>query len=100
MKTGAAIALGIAVMAAIGAAIYMIDIDQTSEARLPDMDVQVESGKMPEFDANVGSITVTEEEATVTVPDMQNKMDQTEVTVPELQITPPQEAPDDRMASE
>ncbi|WP_291728967.1 hypothetical protein [Leisingera sp. F5] len=48
--------------------IYMIDIDQTEEIRLPDVDVSVESGQLPEFDAEVGDIETGTEELTVTVP--------------------------------
>ena len=76
MKTGAIIAAVVAVIA-IGFGVYMIDVDQMQEARLPDVDVQVEGGQMPEFDAEVGSVDVVEEEVTV--------------TVPKLEVTPPDE---------
>lgn len=49
-------------------AVYMIDIDQTEEARLPDVDVSVEGGQMPEFDADVGDIETGSKDVTVTVP--------------------------------
>lgn len=49
-------------------AVYMIDIDQTEEARLPDVDVSVEGGQMPEFDAEVGDIETGSKDVTVTVP--------------------------------
>ncbi|CUH75642.1 hypothetical protein [Tropicibacter naphthalenivorans] len=65
MKTGAIIGAIVAAVV-IGFAVYMIDIDQTEEARLPD--VTVEGGNMPKFDADVGDIDVDEEEVTVTVP--------------------------------
>ncbi|SHH02198.1 hypothetical protein [Cognatishimia maritima] len=48
--------------------IYMIDIDQTQETRLPDVDVSVEGGQLPEFDADVGDIEVGTKEVTVEVP--------------------------------
>lgn len=67
MKTGSIIA-AIAAVAVIGFGIYMIDIDQTEEASLPDVDVTVEGGNMPEFEADVGDIDVRTEEVTVTVP--------------------------------
>ena len=50
----------------------MIDIDQTEEAALPE--VTVEGGNLPEYEADVGSIEITEE--TVTVPGI-------EITTPE-----------------
>lgn len=49
-------------------AIYMIDIDQTEETRLPDVDVSVEGGQLPEFKAEVGDIDTGTKEVTVTVP--------------------------------
>ena len=67
MKLGAI--LGIVVVAiAIAFGIYMVDIDQTEEARLPDVDVSVEGGNLPEFDAEVGDIDVGSKEVTVEVP--------------------------------
>ncbi|MCE8548481.1 hypothetical protein KBY25_21945 [Ruegeria pomeroyi] len=48
--------------------IYMIDIEQTQETRLPDVDVTVEGGQLPEFDAEVGEIETGTKEVTVTVP--------------------------------
>ncbi|WP_299629256.1 hypothetical protein [uncultured Tateyamaria sp.] len=67
MKTGAIIGAIVAV-AAIGFGAYMIDIDQTEEASLPTVDLSVEGGNMPEFDADVGDIDVGTEEVTVNVP--------------------------------
>ncbi|MFY0312554.1 hypothetical protein ACFMBG_21970 [Leisingera sp. D0M16] len=49
-------------------AVYMIDIDQTEETRLPDVDVSVEGGQLPEFDADVGDIETGSKDVTVTVP--------------------------------
>ena len=74
MKTGLVLAAIVAVVA-IAFGVYMVDIDQTQEATLPE--VSVEGGQMPEYDANVGDVTVTEEEVTV--------------TVPEVNIVPPEE---------
>lgn len=48
--------------------IYMIDIDQTQETRLPDVDVSVEGGQLPEFEADVGDIETGTKDVTVTVP--------------------------------
>lgn len=78
-------------MAAVaGAAIYMVDIDQTEEARLPDVDVSVEEGNMPKFDAKVGSVDVTEEEVTVATPDVDVSMEESTITVPGIKVTPPE----------
>ncbi|WP_425038153.1 hypothetical protein [Primorskyibacter sp. S187A] len=80
MKT--AVVLGsVIVAAAIGFGIYMVDITQTEETRLPE--ISIDGGQLPSFDADVGSIEMTEEEVTV--------------TVPQLEVTPPQE--DEELAS-
>ena len=70
-----------------GFAFYMVDIDQTKEARLPDVDVTVSGGQAPEFDADVGSVQLPEEKVTVPVPEVTVKEE--EVTVPGIEITPP-----------
>jgi hypothetical protein len=67
MKIGTILG-AIVVVALVAVGVYMIDIDQTQEARLPDVDVSVEGGQMPAFDAEVGDIEVGEKEVTVTVP--------------------------------
>ncbi|UWR20941.1 hypothetical protein [Sulfitobacter sp. S190] len=90
MKTAgtiAAIALGAVVIAA---GVYMIDIDQTQEARLPDVNIDVEEGQMPAFDAEVGEINLTQEEVTVETPDIDVTMEESTFTVPGIDIQPPQ----------
>jgi hypothetical protein len=98
MKTTSAVILGIVAVIALGFAMYMVDVDQTEEASLPDVDVTVEGGNLPEFDAEVGSVTVTEETATVPVPDVDVTMEEAEVSVPGLEITPPEDADDEKVA--
>ena len=47
MKTGLTV-LGIAAAIVVGVfAFYMVDIDQTREGALPDVDVSVEGGQLP-----------------------------------------------------
>lgn len=67
MKTGTVIA-AIAVAAAIGAGIYFVDVDMTEEASLPDVDVSVEGGNVPEFDVETGDVEIGTTELEVTVP--------------------------------
>lgn len=67
MKT-ATIAAVIVAAIAIGFGVYMVDVDQTEEASLPDVDVSVEGGNMPKFDAEVGDIETGTKEVTVEVP--------------------------------
>lgn len=71
MKTGTILAIAVAAIVAV-VGVYMVDINQTEEASLPE--VTVEGGNMPEFDADVGSIEITEET----------------VTVPSLEVNPPE----------
>ncbi|WP_121630794.1 hypothetical protein [Tropicibacter alexandrii] len=65
MKPAAIIGAVVAVLV-IGFAFYMIDIDQTQEAQLPE--VTVEGGQAPEFDAEVGDVDVDSETVEVEVP--------------------------------
>ncbi|GAA5080690.1 hypothetical protein N0B44_28705 [Roseibacterium beibuensis] len=76
MKTAPILGIAVAAIVAIGAAVYLVDIDQTEEAALPE--ISVEGGNMPEFEAETGDIEVGE----------------TEVTVPTLEIEPPEEDTD------
>jgi len=89
MKTSTAIVGALVAVVVIAAGVYMIDIDQTEEGALPDVDVSVEGGNMPEFDAQTGSVDVTTEEETVTVPDVTITTEEETVTVPDVSITPP-----------
>jgi uncharacterized lipoprotein len=62
------------------------DVDQTREAKLPDVDV--EGGQAPAYDVDAPDVDVNTEERTVTVPDVDvdvNKQERT-VTVPDVDI--------------
>lgn len=89
MNTSTAIIGGVAAAVVIAAGIYMIDIDQTQEAQLPDVNVTVEDGQLPAFDAEVGSVSVQQEEMSVEVPDVDVTMEERRVTVPTLEVSPP-----------
>lgn len=67
MKVMSVIAVVVAAVA-IGFGVYMVDIDQTEEASLPDVELSVEGGNMPAFDAEVGDIETGTEEVTMEVP--------------------------------
>ncbi len=77
MKTISVITAVLAVVA-VGLGIYLVDIEQTEEAALPDVDVSVEGGNLPTFDAEVGDIDVGTEEITLDVPtiDLQSPEEQ------------------------
>ncbi|WP_420862971.1 hypothetical protein [Algirhabdus cladophorae] len=67
MKTTAIFAIGVATVA-VAAGVYMIDIEQTQGASLPDVDISVEGGNMPEYDVDVGTIETGTQEITLDVP--------------------------------
>ncbi|MCK0097708.1 hypothetical protein MWU60_19200 [Yoonia sp. F2084L] len=67
MKIASVLAIVVAAVA-IGFGVYMVDIDQTQEASLPNVDVNVEGGNLPEFSAEVGDIETGTEEITMEVP--------------------------------
>lgn len=74
---------GVVAVAVVGAAaLYLIDVDQTQEARLPDVDVQVEQGQLPEFDVDVAEVSIGEKDVVVEVPTMDVETKTIEVEVP------------------
>ena len=91
MRTGPTIALVAVAAAAVAFGVYMVDLDVTDNGALPDVDVSVESGELPEVDADVGSITAGTTSETVTVPDVDVDVDtkEAEVKVPTISINPP-----------
>lgn len=79
------IAVGAVAIAAIAAAgLYLVDVDQTQEARLPNVDVQVSEGQMPRFDAEVADVNLATKEVEVDVPkmDVETETKTIEVEVP------------------
>ncbi len=63
-------------------ALYFVDVDQTKEARLPDVDVNVKEGQLPKFDVDTGSINVGSKQVDVKVPTADVKTKTVEVEVP------------------
>lgn len=76
---------------AVGA-YYLIDVDITKEARLPDVDVNVSGGQLPEATVKTGSIQVTEENMKVKVPDVDVKLVEKDVKLPGIKIKTPEES--------
>lgn len=73
---------GIAILAIGAAALYLVDVDQTKEARLPSVDVNVEEGQMPAFDVDVADVNVGSTEVSVPTPTMDVETKTVEVEVP------------------
>jgi len=74
---GAIILVGVALFA-----FYFVDIDQTKEAILPDVDVTVKEGQLPKFDVDTGSIGIGTKEVEVEVPTTDVEMKTIEIEVP------------------
>ena len=60
--------------AAGGLALGACDVDQTKNAQLPDVDVNVSGGQAPEFDVTAPEVNVGMENKTVQVPDVDVKV--------------------------
>ena len=73
----------VAGVAVIGlAALYLVDVDQTKEARLPTVNVDVAEGQMPKFDVDVADVDISMEKSSVTVPTVGMETETVEVEVP------------------
>ena len=84
------IIVGVLVVLALSIfAIYFVDVDQTKEVRLPEVEVDVKEGQLPKFDVDVGKVEIGSTKVDVPVPEVQVK-DKT-VEVPTINITPPEQ---------
>jgi len=88
MKNSSIIGIAVVAIVAIALAAVFIDVDQTQEAKLPD--VKVEGGQAPEFEVETGSVDVTTTEEKVLVPKV--IMEEETVTVPKVDVEPAGEA--------
>ena len=91
MKTGPVIAVAAVAVAVIAIGSYMIDFDVTDEGALPDVDVSVEGGELPEVDAEVGSIETGTTTETVEVLDVDVDVDteEAQIELPTVEVNPP-----------
>lgn len=67
------------------------EYEQTEEGRLPDVDVNVEEGKLPKYDIDAPDVNVSLQKRTVTVPKVIVVTEEEEVTVPHIDIDFPNE---------
>lgn len=49
-------------------------VNQTEEGEMPDVDVKVEDGKLPEYDVDAADVDVKTEKKTIEVPDVDVNM--------------------------
>ena len=88
MKTSTLIAGAIVAAVVVAGAFYFLDVDQTREAKLPEVevDVNVTEGQTPKFKVETGSVDVGTTEKTVLVPKV--VMEEETVTVPTVSVEP------------
>jgi hypothetical protein len=69
------------------------DVTQTKEAELPDVDVDVKKGQMPEYEVETADIDVEKKTAKVPYPDVEVdvKKKEAEVSYPDIDIEMPGE---------
>lgn len=80
-----------ALLLALGASAIALggcQAEQTQEGELPDVDVAVEGGQLPEYEVETADVEVGTREETVTVPDIDVTMPDEQ---PEQQEPPPRE---------
>ena len=64
-------------------------VDQTQEARAPDVDVEVDAGRWPQYKVNWADIDVGTSERTITVPVVRIEKETRKITVPFIDINLP-----------
>ena len=67
------------------------DVDQTKEGDLPDVDVNVSGGELPEFNVQGPSVEVGSANATVEVPEVKVDTKKADVKVPTLDVDLPKD---------
>ncbi|MFN3225047.1 MAG: hypothetical protein ACE360_02210 [Hyphomicrobiales bacterium] len=83
--------LGVVALAVVAYGVfYFVDVEQTQEARMPTVEVEVEGGQAPEFDVETGSVDIGTTTQTVEVPDVEVTTRETEITLPTLEVEPAQ----------
>jgi hypothetical protein len=67
------------------------EYEQTEEGELPDVDVNVKPGKLPKYDIDAPDVHVSLEKRTITVPKLIVVSEEEEVTIPHIDIDFPRE---------
>ena len=68
------------------------DIDQTREGELPEVDVDVAEGQLPEFEVRGPDVDVGTEERTIDVPtDVDIETEERTIEVPDIDVDLPEE---------
>ena len=70
-------------------ALTACDVQQTREAKAPDVDVQAEGGQLPKYDVDTAEVEVGTTERTITTPEITTEKET--VQVPVVGVEPPKE---------
>jgi len=62
------------------------EVDQTQEAKAPDVDVNASGGQLPEYDVDAKEVVVGTTESNVAVPDVDVKTEEKTVEVPTVEV--------------
>lgn len=82
--------IGFVSISALGLA--ACDVDKTEEGELPDVDVSVDGGELPNYEVETADVEVEQDKRTVTVPDVDVDTEEREITVPDIDVEMPGES--------
>lgn len=77
------------IVASSAIALSGCEVDKTEDGEMPDVDVDVDGGKLPEYDVRGPDVSVGTEEKTIKVPDVDVDMEEKQITVPDVDIDLP-----------
>ncbi len=69
-------------------ALSACDVEQTREAKAPDVDVDVKGGQAPAYDVDAPDVDVNKEQRTVEVPNVDVNTEKRTITVPDVDVKP------------
>ena len=88
-NTGWLVALLVVVALVVAAfAFGLIDIDQTREAKVPDVKVEATGGQAPAFDVNTADVDVSTKQESIEVPTVDVDTKKTDIAVPTVDVKP------------
>ena len=65
------------------------DIVKKEEGRAPSLDVDTTGGQLPKFDVDMAKVSVQPTTASITVPDVDVKTEKKQITVPDVDVQMP-----------
>ncbi|MEM8808166.1 MAG: hypothetical protein AAGF01_19265 [Cyanobacteria bacterium P01_G01_bin.38] len=68
-------------------------IEQESAGEMPDVDVDVDAGEVPEYEVEGPEVEVGTQEETVTVPEVEVTQEEKTIEVPDVDVEMPSEDP-------